>query len=183
MNIGDTILIAVISGMIASFCYSLAMLIIRPRIVIAKQMAKWKEIYYVKVINKTFSTVTDLDYSMYYCVNHGDGVSTTIEIQALKDKLILIDRNKPLSKKFSDNALQLTYAIDTTRYPINDSDRYIEFHVLGNHIFSGTKKCTKRTFYLKDIKEGVFETGNSVNILVNHHIEIDPANIKESESV
>ncbi len=180
MSLPDTVISGIISGVIASFCYAMVMFFVKPRIKISTDLAKWKDIYYVKVVNKTFATITDLDYSMYYCVNHADGVSTTVEIKPIKDKLVLVSRNNPFKKKYSDNALQLTFKIDMKKFPINDKDRCLEFHVLGNHSFSNTKKCVKQIFYEKNIKEGIFETGNSVKVLVNHSICLDPSMLQDS---
>lgn len=176
----NTVVSGIISGVIASFCYAMAMFLVKPRIRISADMAKWKGIYYVKVVNKTFSTITDLDYSLYYCVYHEDGVSTTTEIKPIKEKLVLMSKNKLLKKKYSDNALQITYNIDMNKFPLNDKDRYLEFHVLGKHVFSNTNKCVKQTFYRKNVKEGIFETGNSENILVNHISSIDPSKLQDS---
>ena len=176
----DTIVSGIISGIMASFCYAMVMFLVRPRIKISEDIAKWRDVYYVKVVNKTFSTITDLDYSLYYCVHHADGVSTTTEIKPIKEKLILISKNNPLRKKYSDNALQLTYKIDMNKFPLNDEDRCLEFHVLGNHCFSNTKKCVKQIFFRKNVKEGIFETGNSVNVLVNHTTIVDPSVLQDS---
>lgn len=94
MNLIDTVLIGIISGVIASFCYSVAMMLIRPKIKISDEIAQKDEICYIKIVNKTVATVTNLQYSLYYCEYHYDGSISIIEIPPRKEPLKIMKKNR-----------------------------------------------------------------------------------------
>ena len=171
MELGNSIFNGIISGVIASLCFAIFLLLIKPRVKIAKQICidrdrKNNVVHQIKIVNRSHAMITDLKYVLYYCVMHGDGISTSVEIQPRKSRVIIIDRIRLISKN-ADYAARITYDIDPQHYPLNDNCKLV-FMFIAKHSLSNTSKCIKREYYSKDIIEGTYESGKSVKIIRNH---------------
>lgn len=165
MNLIDTVLIGIISGVIASFCYSVAMMLIRPKIKISDEIAQKDEIYYIKIVNKTVATVTNLQYSLHYCEYHHDGSISIIEIPPRKEPLKIMKKNRFWKKGDTDNAIQITYELDQSKYALDRKEKKLMFDVIGSHVFSGTTTFATKTYTGNDIVQAVFESGNSTKTI------------------
>lgn len=165
MSLLDTILIGIISGVIASFCYSVAMMLIRPKIKISDEIAEKDEISYIKIVNKTIATVTNLQYSLHYCEYHHDGSISIVEIPPRKEPLKIIKKNRFWKKSDTDNAIQITYELDKTKYLLDSKEKKLMFDVIGSHVFSGTTTFATKTYTNKDVVQAVFESGNSTKTI------------------
>lgn len=171
MEIGSTILTGIVSGIIASICFSLFLMLIKPKIKISDQICVENEgtkdvVYRIKIVNRTFAMLTNLKYILYYCEMHGDGISTITEIQPRKTPIISIDRFN-LKKDNTDYAVRISYDIDPVAYPLNDKCK-LEFTFMADHSWSSTTKCIKKEYYKDDLVSGVFESDKSVKIIRKH---------------
>lgn len=168
MGIGSTILTGVISGIIASMCFSLFLMLIKPKVKISDQICAEEEnandvVYRIKIVNLTLAMLTNLRYTLHYCKMHGDGISTLTEIEPRKTPIISIDRFN-FKKDHTDYAVRISYDIDSTKYPLDDKCK-LEFTFIADHALSSTTKCIKKEYHKDDIVRGVFESDKSIKII------------------
>lgn len=171
LGIGGSIFIGVVSGVIASMCYALFMLLIRPKVRISNRICIENAggpnaIYRIKVVNCTFAMLSDIKYVLEYCKVHEDGIKTVTQIPPLKQPLISINRFS-FRKNHTDYAVRLSFAIDPLEYPLDGKNKYV-FTFIARHSFSNTTTCVEKEYYAKDIIEGVFETKASTAVVVSH---------------
>lgn len=169
LEIGSSIVIGVISGIIASLCYAFFLLLIKPRIRISNEICvenagESDAVYRIKVVNHTRAMLTNLKYRLVYCKMHGDGINTVTEINPSKAPLISIDRYTS-KKDNTDYAVRLSFDIDPLKYPLdNDKCKYV-FTFIASHSLSNTTTCIKKEYYAKDVVAGVFESDRSTKII------------------
>lgn len=166
----NQILIGIVSGIVASIFFTMFMLLIRPHVKISSKIAvkrgKSKSLYKIKVVNLTHWMLTNVKYSLLYCVDYPDRTTDVSTIEPLKKEFNTINKYSWFDKQAS-YALRLSYEVDEEKYPLNENAR-LEFTFLADHSISNTTTCKKVDYSVKDLQEGVFETGKSVNILVQH---------------
>lgn len=160
----------IISGIVASVLFTVIMLLIRPRIKVSAGIAAKKgektSIYKIKIVNLTHSMLTNVKYSLLYCVDYPDNNTDISEIAPCKTYLSIVDKYSRFDKHAA-YAVRISYEIDENKYPLKDNTRF-EFSVLADHSVSNTTTCKKKSYKAGDVTEGVFETGKSTNILVPH---------------
>ena len=171
MGFGSSIITGIVSGIIASVCFALFLLLVKPKVKISDQICVENEgekdaVYRIKIVNCTFAMLTNLRYVLAYCEMHGDGINTIIEIAPRKSHLISIDRFN-LKKDNTDYAVRISYDIDTSKYPLNDKHK-LEFTFIADHSLSNTTTCIRKECFAKDIVAGVFESDKSVKIIRKH---------------
>lgn len=171
MGLGSSILIGIVSGIIASICFALFLLLIKPKVKVSDQICVENEgendvVYRIKIVNHTLAMLTNLRYVLFYCEMHGDGINTVTEIKPRKSQLISIDRFN-FRKDDTDYAVRISYDIDPKVYPLNDKCKLI-FTFIADHALSNTTTCIKREYYNKDIIAGVFESDRSIKIIRKH---------------
>lgn len=168
----STIIGGVVSGVIASICFTVFLLLIKPKVRISDQICiesigNDDRVYRIKIVNHTFAMLTNLRYVLHYCKIHGDGINTVTEISPRKTPLISIDKFS-LSKRNTDYAVRVSYDIDKEKYPLNDNSKLI-FTFMADHALSNTTTCIKKEYFFSDIVEGVFESDKSVKIIRKHY--------------
>ncbi len=171
MELGSSIVIGIVSGVIASICFTFFMLLVKPKVSISAQICNETEgdkgnVYRIKIVNHTFAMLTNLRYALHYCEMHGDGITTITEIKPRKSQLISIDRFN-LRKDNTDYAVRISYDIDQDKYPLNDKAK-LEFTFIAEHSLSNTTTCKKMEYRAEDIVEGVFESDKSIKIIRSH---------------
>ena len=72
MSIQETVLLGVISSIIASIVFYLLMILIKPKFIISHKMSKTPvdseyTDYMIKVVNMTRTVITNVSYSLEYC--------------------------------------------------------------------------------------------------------------------
>lgn len=160
----------IVSGIVASVCFSIIMFAIRPRFKVSKQIAVSRgelSIYKIKVVNTSRSMLTNVRYSLHYCVDYTDGTSDISEIDPKKSKLDIISRYSRSDEQAS-YAVRISYKIDESKYPMMDNTRLI-FTILADHAYSNTTTCKKIDYKKEDLVEGIFETKKSTQILSVKH--------------
>jgi hypothetical protein len=166
MSIQQTIVLGIISSVIASIVFYLWMILIKPRFIISDKICWSKsddeyDYLMVKVANTTRSFLTNLSYSLIYCVEGEDGLKDIKTIEPLKAPIKHM--NKYTSKN-TDYAVRITYKVKKDEYPLNDSTFFM-FTFQAYHSFSNAMRIKKKTYYKNDMQNGIFETGRSTKIL------------------
>ena len=171
----DGIFIGIVSGVMASLCFSVFLFLIRPKIRLSEQICKdpgspesKTYVYRIKVVNLTPAMLTKLKYSFQYCEEHPDGITSSTAILARCPPLLSIDKYKN-KKNYTDYAVRISYEIDPLRLPVID-DVYFRFTFIACHSYSNTSLTVKKKYKSTDeILEGHFETGKSTKILTTRH--------------
>lgn len=171
LGLGSSIIIGIVSGIIASVCFAVFLLMVKPKVKISDQICIENAggadaVYRIKIVNHTFAMLTNLRYVLVYCEMHGDGINTITEIKPRKSQIISIDRFN-LRKDDTDYAVRISYDIDPQKYPLNDRCK-LEFTFIADHSLSNTTTCIKKEYLAKDIVAGVFESDKSIKIIRKH---------------
>ena len=174
----DQIIMSVITGVAASICFMLFLLLVRPNIKIATEMCKdpcYDNLYRIKVVNKSRAILNNVDYSLHYCEDAGDGIKEIREIPPRKSKMTFWDK---YSWKCEDYAVRLSYEIDPKEFPLENAE--LEFTIMAYHSFSNTMCCKKQIYKQDHIREGIYQAGKSMRILCQ--TQTKNGNSKESVS-
>lgn len=161
----DQLFLGVISGVVASVCFMLSLLFVKPSMDISMELCKDPEndnLYRIKVINKSRAVLNNVYYTLHYCEDFGDGIKEIQEILPRKNRMTFFDK---YSGKCEDYAVRLSYEIDLNKYPLDRAE--LEFNIMACHSLSNTMSCKKQVYTKNSIKEGVFETGKSMRIIVH----------------
>ena len=166
MRLEETIILGIISSIIASIVFYLIMIFIKPRFIISDKIGCTKVDneyvdYVIKIVNTTHAYITNIDYSLLYCIESDDGVVEIKIVEPLKTPLKNLDK---YTKKNTDYAYRITYRIKKEDYPLNENT-YFEFTFQANHSFSNAMKIKKSIYRKGSIMSGIFETGKSVKVL------------------
>ena len=167
----DQLIIGVVSGVVASVCFSLFLIMVRPKLMISDKLCQSNDetnVYRIKIVNKSMAILNNIHYSLHYCRDLGDGIKEIEEIAPRKTKVSFIDKYSWLDKD-GDYAVRISYVIDTAKYPMDDG-AYLEFNIMASHSLSNTMRCVKKVYAKKDIQLGFFETGKSMKILVGKSV-------------
>lgn len=166
MNIQQTIIIGVISSVIASVVFYLLMIGIKPRFIISDKMSMTPKDdgtvdYMVKVINKTRGYITNISYSLLYCVDRKDEIIDMEAVNPLKPSLLYMDA---FTKKNKDYAVRITFNASKDECKIDDNS-YFLFSFQANHSFSNSMKIKTKKYTKNELMDGIFETGEGMNVL------------------
>lgn len=156
-----------ISGILASLIFYVVLFSVRPKIHISDKICltrneKGELIYQIKVVNKTRSMLFNVGYTLLFCKKSNNGVYNTQDIQPLKEPIKVIaeyDKNNDNA----EYAVRLSFPVKN----ISDKDEWFEFSICASHSFSNTSACMRKIYKKDDvdIKEGMFETKESMRIL------------------
>lgn len=167
MNIQETILVGVVSSVIASLVFYLWMILIKPRFDLSAKICLSKVDddymdYMIKVVNTTRSFITNVNYSLVYCKEGKDGIK---EIQTVEPYKIPITNMNKYTDKNTDYATRITYRLKRDEYPLKE-DTYFMFTSQAYHSFSNAMRIKSVIYKEDDVQEGIFETGRSTKILI-----------------
>lgn len=166
MDIQQTIIVGIVSSIIASLVFYSLMIMIKPRFIISdriclKRVSEDEYDYIIKVANLTRSFITNVNYSLIYCEVREDGLKDIHTIAPLKPPIMNISK---YSAKNTDYAVRLTYRIKNSEYKIDESS-YFLFTFQAHHSFSNAMGIQEKIYLKSDLQEGIFETGKSTKIL------------------
>lgn len=166
MSIQQTIILGIVSSVIASIVFYLWMVLIKPRFIISDKIclsqSDKEDVYYmIKVANMTRSFITNISYSLIYCIEREDGLQDIKTLEPLKAPLTNLNG---YTKKNTDYAVRITYKVNKNEYPLNDSSFFL-FTFQAYHSFSNSMRIKEKVYHAKDVQNGLFETGKSVKIL------------------
>lgn len=166
MSIQQTIVLGIVSSAIASLVFYLWMILIKPRFIISDKICLKKvddesTDYIIKIANTTRSFITNVTYSLIYCVEGQDGLKDIRAIEPLKPPITHMNK---YTKKNTDYAVRITYRLKNEDYPLNDK-AFFMFTFQAYHSFSNAMRISKKIYKNDDLQEGIFETGKSTKIL------------------
>ncbi len=169
----QSILIGVLSSLVASIVFLLFLTRLRPKIEISNQVARTvtstgKTIYRIKIINKSRVPIMNIRAQLHVMT------PTTVPsgiIYVSKDISFQQSAVMELSKLDKQDKTA-AYAYRFRTYDSlddlwnNDSQSYLRFRVQATHSVSGFSKVFRKDYYTKrnSIVDGEFDFGNSVNI-------------------
>lgn len=166
MHIEETILLGIISSVIASLFFYLWMILIKPRFDVSSKISvtdvdqnivRCK----VKVVNRTRAILTNVIYSFAYCIEGTDGIKDYSVIIPAKEPMTFI---KQYQKHDTDYAVRFSFDLDKRKYPLNDNVALI-FTFQASHSFSNSVRIKRVSYRLNDMVDGIFETGRSTIII------------------
>lgn len=178
MDVWISIVISVISGIVTGIITGiLTYCLIRcgkPKIEIINTIAKStedeKDIYYIKVINKSKCYLYNLQYELCL-INIKQGTNSKGERDEIKIRKVLKFAKPlwnticPFSKDNTDYALWIsTYNDLRALLKQFGQGAYISFTISANHGFSDSCKVFNKEFGYDQIKDGEFVCGDSGNI-------------------
>lgn len=142
------------------------MILIKPRFIIADTICKSRvndeeTDYIIKVVNTTRSFVTNVKYSLIYCIENDDGIKNIQTIEPLKTPLANMNK---YTKKNTDYAVRLTFRVRNADYPMDDR-AFLMFTFEAYHSFSNAMRIKKEVYTKDYIKEGIYETGRSTKVI------------------
>ena len=148
MSVEQTIVIGIISSIIASIVFYLLMILIKPRFVISDKISCIKVDdeymdYMIKIVNKTRSVITNVNYMLTYCVEGEDGIVEIYTVAPLKSPIMNIDK---YTRKNTDYAVRITYRIRNGEYVLKENT-FFDFTFQAYHSFSNAMRIKKQIFY------------------------------------
>lgn len=165
----ESIVSGIVSGLLASGILTIVLFAIKPKIKIAKEACidRDRGILSIKFVNMSRVDLIDVNYSLFYCLDKGDGNVNVQEIPPIKPRLRSVDK---YDKKNPEHpyAVCITYDIAVTTGFGTDNPKhnsFFEFSVCSRHSLSNAIGFTKERYTLDEIIEGRYETKKSTTIL------------------
>jgi hypothetical protein len=155
-------------GLVTSLFIVLFLRLLRPRVEISNYIANTDGILVFKFINKGWFSISDVRLEASLVKPVGAPKGTNLRCKILKLDFNAIDsipsRYSKRGKEHSRFATQVKIIEDIN--DLWDDSAHLEFVVISRHGFSNNKRITIEKYNHKKsvIKEGAFETGNSVKI-------------------
>lgn len=169
-DIIESIITGILSGAISSIIIYCLVFKIKPKILISDQIAKSFEndkcIYRIKIVNKSKFDVFNVDCHLYYCYTQEDGIIQITEISPIKTRITHISRYNKKDEN-NEHAVRLSFDI-TEKYEhqlLSDENAFFQLTVVATHGFTNTSTHIEKKYLSNNIKNGRFETGNSMKIL------------------
>lgn len=167
-NIIYTLMIGVISGLISSFVYFIALRRMKPKLIVAMSVICEKTEdqyrYSVKVVNKTRAALTNVYYSLQFHNGNSSGIVNIEHIKPSKEILHHIEKYS-LNMENDEYAVRLSFS-DKQKHDINNVNSYLVFTIYATHSVSG-RTVYSQVKYPKNkiIINGIYETGLSTKVL------------------
>lgn len=160
-----SLVIGIVSGLISSLVYFIAMRRVKPKLVVAESMTYSSDdnLYSVKVVNKTKVALTNVFYSLQLHSRESRGVVNIEHIKPAKDILHHFE-------KYSKDDLDESYAIritftDEQKLKLN-TNSYLVFTIYATHSISGRTVYSQLKYSKsKVVINGFYETGLSTKVL------------------
>lgn len=102
MGIQQTIILGIISSVIASIVFYFWMFLLKPKFIISNELRiahsenkdeeEKYDFYEIKIVNKTRTFLTNIDYSLMYCNKVKNGVIDAITLEPQKEKITFINK-------------------------------------------------------------------------------------------
>lgn len=164
----NSLIIGIISGIVSSVIIYLLVFCVKPKIKISDDIARYtdendNDVYRIKIINKFYFSVFNLNYSLHYCCKQPDGIIHIIEIEPQKSSLRYISPKRCFDKD-NKHAVRISYNIDEDKYPL-DENSYLKFTIIATHSFTNTTSYKEANYNKDNIIDGMFETGDSIKVL------------------
>lgn len=162
---------SVITGILASLIFLFLLFFLRPRILIADQIAKYNGNYAIKVVNRSYFKLYDVNVELVLLkpFNTYGGKNLLIERLDLKKDRIWYIAGKPFREK---NSAYGTHAIifkcdeDLEKKWESDKGVVLHFKVIAKHGLSSFTRIETKKYHDKetDIKNGKYTFGKKCEI-------------------
>ncbi len=164
-----TLLMGIISGVVATILCFLVAALVRPKIKISsdfciRKTTSGKTYYHIKIVNLSLTMLTDVKYTMYFRERAADGNIRAISIQPVENFCFISPYR--IKGKGKEYAVKLKYIIDESKIELTD-DTELVFDIFATHNISKNVKH-KRMIFKKDngIENGTFQKGKSLEVIV-----------------
>jgi hypothetical protein len=153
----------VVSGIVASLVFFLALLFVRPRVQVSDKICDvGKGLYRIKIVNRTRAMLMNPQYVLEYRIASVGGNYYVDTIKPFKDPVLFVDK---FDKDDKDASYAVTFSYRIPEYVFSGNPCKLVFVFIAEHAFSNTSTCIKKEYSCEDIIKGVFETGISTKII------------------
>jgi hypothetical protein len=166
--------IGVISSLVASGVFLLAISKLRPKLFVSPKISKTKDdkgntVYFVKVINRTRYPVIGVNVRMYLATPQNVSGGTAYKHRAIELRMPNVMELSPFDRKDKDAkyAVRFTVAEDLDALWSQDETARVRFQIYATHSLTGFGKAVDQFYYQKrtDLVDGEFKFGNSLEIV------------------
>lgn len=162
--------IGIVASVTASAVFFLFLCRLKPKIVISDQIAKakglnGKTLYKIKTINKTRREILKIEARLHLITPKDDigGITRTInEIPLIINESMVMNKFD-LKDKEARYVLRFNTDADIESC-LQDNISYLRFRIYAVHSFSGFGALYSKKYTIKDIVDGSFDHGNSLEI-------------------
>jgi len=168
-----SVIIGILSSVIASIIFLTFLTRVRPKIEISNQIAKGKSlttgdiIYRIKVINKTRHSIINIKAQLHLVtpiVVPGGILLKTKEIPLKRSEVMCLEKFDPKDEQAKYAFRFVTYE-DIEKSWSDDKRSFLRFRIVATDSISGFSKVFTKDYHTKSlIKEGEFEYGASMEI-------------------
>jgi hypothetical protein len=166
-EIGFALCVGAFSSLMASLIYLIILSCLRPKLKISKDIANYDGRYFIKVINRSFGKVYDINVELLKMIP----VNTTGGQNLRFSRIDLRNSKIWYMTGFRGKSEHATYAVlfsteeDLSAIWTNNNE-ILHFKIIAKHAFSGFVKVKTQVYHCNTcIKKGSFEFGNSLKIL------------------
>ena len=161
-----TIIVGVLSGLLASLIFYISLRAIKPNIIISNKIAKTGDKFVIKVVNKSKRDAIDIkaEFLLMSPVSVPNGIIWRRKRIFLKtDYLMILPQ---YDKKDKDANYAFRFTTQENLFEIWEKEhQYLVFKLIAKDEVSGFGKVFVQKYYTKkDIIEGSFEFGESLKI-------------------
>ncbi|MDN0032711.1 hypothetical protein [Oscillibacter ruminantium] len=162
---GEAIIAGVISGIISSILVSCTLLLIKPRVSLSDEicMDPQKNVFQLKIVNRTRAALMDVKYTLHLCHRYKDGIIVMDPVEFCKSN---VDSLPKYNKLDLDAHYAMRLAFPPKEEILTHQDDYLLFTLTAKHATTGTIAFFSQEYQIRDIMCGKFETGTSTKILV-----------------
>ncbi len=174
MDIVQSIIIGIISGLVSSVCYALIKQLLKPRVKVASIIIndEKRNLFIVKVINRSHVSIRDVDCYLVYYERIPDGYKTRIltshRANTSTIERFINDRDDPNAASLY--AVQYAFEIPYD-LQLNEDDKLV-FSFKATHPVSGTSIYKNQDYKINtsDIRKNViYNSGDNIGV---HEITI-----------
>jgi hypothetical protein len=153
----------VISGIVASLMFFLALLLVRPRITISENICRGTDgKYRVKVVNHSRAMLKNPRYLLESHTPRPGGNFDAKPIEACrKDSVLFIDK---YDRRDSNASYAVIFSYEIPDALLSSETCDFEFVFIAEHAFSNTTVCKKRKYTCSDFVDGSFKSGKTTTI-------------------
>lgn len=183
-NIVTSLIVGVLSGLVASVIYMIIMNTIKPKIKIAEDLAvevlpENKFIIRVKIVNKTRQALANINYSLsYYIQTNPDNWKVCVLEPRQTQPIPIVGKYR---KKATDNEIRISYMFDLNK--IEDPNRTINdygfneksemvipvankfvFNIVASHPFTNATACSIEEYKMQHLIKGTYIEGDDMGV-------------------
>ena len=167
------VIIGVLSGFTASFIFLLFLTMIKPKIIISKQIAKncptsGQVNYQIKIINKTANSIINVKAQLFLItpiVMPGGLIEQNVSIPLKTSELMELSKFD-VNDKTGGYIFRFVCEENIEKKWTDENRSFLRFKIFATHPLSGSSRVFSEDYHIikNSIEEGKFEFGNSLKI-------------------